>query len=164
VVRSNRSIRSVRRCSALRPRMVFAASRISLSPRATISVCSATGRVATSAAAVTDTSPRLYCLDKLGSAMVANFGGALYASLAYIQQLRRPCLGGFANWRMLIIAALERCQLRGHHGALGFAQVPPMQIERDHIGDGVAALVAGEDRLDASGLAGTIAIAEGQRR
>ena len=41
-----------------RARIALAAARISRSPLATTSVCSATGRVATSAAAETDTLPR----------------------------------------------------------------------------------------------------------
>ena len=41
-----------------------------------------------------------------GSTIVANLGRAFNTALAYVQRVRGLCLGGFANWRMLIVATL----------------------------------------------------------
>src|SRR6266436_2014280 len=91
--------------------------------------------------------------------MLADFGSTLHAALANIEKFGSLRLGGFANWRMLIIPAPQRCQLGRHHGALAFVEMSAPEVERDHVGNGIVACVDRECRLDASREAGAVTIA-----
>jgi hypothetical protein len=48
---------------------------------------------------------------------------------------------------------------RGYHGALRFIQVPPMRVERDHIGERIGSIIRLKARLDACLNASAIPVA-----
>src|SRR5262249_43895703 len=91
--------------------------------------------------------------------MIVDFGGTLDAALADVEKIGGLGLGGFANWRMLVIAALQRRQLGRHHSALRGIQMSAPDIHRDDEGNRIVALEDREVRRDTCHLAGAVAIA-----
>jgi hypothetical protein len=76
---------------------------------------------------------------KLRSAAFADFLCSLNTALSHIKKFGSPRLGGFANWRMLIIAALKRSQLGCDHGPLTLIQMSPLEIAADDKTDRIVA-------------------------
>ena len=50
---------------------------------------------------------------------------------------------------MLIVAKAPFRQACRHHGALGFAQVPALEVKTDHVTKGVVSVISHEPWLDA---------------
>src|SRR5262249_35785995 len=90
--------------------------------------------------------------------MVEHPADTLDPALADIEKLGGLGLGGSANWRMLIVAAPPGRELGSHYGALVVRQMPPPQIERDCIGEGVVATVDREVGIDTEPLAGLVSM------
>lgn len=68
--------------------------------------------------------------------MVADDCGALDSGAADIQQRSGLALGGCLNWSMLVRPLWQLGQPCRDHGPLTFGQVPPLQVQADHICQG----------------------------
>ena len=82
-----------------------------------------------------------------------HFAGTLYAALAHVQHFGGGGLRNLANWRLIRRATLRHVrQLRRHHCALAFRQVPAVQVQADDEARSVCAFVQAHKAIDAHGL------------
>src|SRR5262249_43681408 len=81
----------------------------------------------------------LDCRLKLRRAVVTDFPCAFDAALSDVKKLGGLRLGGFANWRMLVVAAFERRQSFRDHSPLTLIQVTALEILADDETDRIVA-------------------------
>ena len=79
------------------------------------------------------------CRLKLRSAVFTDFLRSLNTALSDVKKFGSLRLGGFANWRMLIVAAFEFSQLGRDHGPLTLIQMSPLEIAADDVTDRIVA-------------------------